>query len=70
MKQFINILASSIIDLASEIGTEAEALADDPGIVGAECVFHLRDAQYALNRARDALRLSITKNLLGEEQRT
>ncbi len=59
MKRTIASVAEHIIDLAGEIGTEAEALADDPGISGAEAVLHLRDAQRALNQARDAVRLAI-----------
>lgn len=59
MKRTITRLASSIIDLTGEIGTEAEALSDDPGIAGAECVIYLRDAQRAMNQARDALRLAV-----------
>jgi hypothetical protein len=59
MKQTITRLAASIIDLAGEIGTEAEAVPDDSGIFGAEAVLHIRDAQQAMNQARDALRLAI-----------
>lgn len=59
MKRTITRLAESIIDLAGEISTEAESAPEDPGISGAECVLHLRDAQRALNAARDSLRLAI-----------
>lgn len=59
MKRTIARLASAIIDLTGELGTEAEGLADDPGIAGAEAVLYLRDAQRNLNQAREALRLAI-----------
>jgi hypothetical protein len=65
MKQTITRLAGHIIDLAGDVGTEAESLADDPGIPGAETVLHLRDAQRAMNQARDALRLAVAN---GEQE--
>jgi hypothetical protein len=61
MKKIITQLAEHVIDLAGEIGTDAEALPDDAGIIGAEAVIHLRDAQQCLHQARDALRLTLTQ---------
>ena len=66
MKTTLTRLASSIIDLAGEIGTEAEALANDPGITGAEAVLHLRDAQRAMNQARDTLRIAVANGINAE----
>ncbi len=43
MKQTVIRLVASIIDLAGDIGTEAEALPQDAGISGAEAIIHLRN---------------------------
>lgn len=59
MKPSIQKLATSIITTTREIGKEAERLPADAGIVGAECVIHLRDAQRCLRAAHDAMRLAI-----------
>ncbi len=61
MKQTISKLAASIIDASDAIGIESERMPDDGGIVGAECVIHLRDAQRCLRAAQDALRLAIAQ---------
>ena len=62
MKQTITSLAGHIIDLASEIGTEAEALTDvDPDIGGAAAVTHLREAQRSLEAAKGAITRSIER---------
>jgi hypothetical protein len=68
MKQAITRVASSIIDLAGEIGTEAEALADDSGIVGMECILYLLGAQRALDQARDVLRFEIAHTMESAER--
>lgn len=57
MTRTIARLASTIIDLASEIGTDAEAL-DGDCIFAAETVICLRDARHLMNQARDAFRLA------------
>ena len=62
MKETITHLAGHIIDLAGEIGTEAEALADvDPDIGGAVAVAHLREAQRSLEAAKGAITRSIER---------
>lgn len=66
MKQTITRLASSIIDLAGEVGTVAEAAAAD-SIFAAETVILLRDCQRLMNQARDALRLAVA-NGSGQER--
>ena len=58
MKRTIAKLAESISDAAAGLGVDAEALADDAGIPGAECIIHLRDCQRCLNAAADALKLA------------
>jgi hypothetical protein len=61
MKTTIKHLAEQIIDLAGELGIDADALDDEGGISGAETVVHLRDAQRSLNMAKDALALAIAR---------
>jgi hypothetical protein len=56
--------AEQIIDLASELGIQADALADvDPDIASAEAASHLRDAQRFLNAAKDALTMAIARQV-------
>ena len=66
MKQTITRLASSIIDLASEVGTVAEATAGD-SVFAAETAILLRDRQRMMNQARDAMRLAVA-NGSGKEK--
>ena len=66
MKQTITRLASSIIDLAGEVGTTAEAAGSD-SIFAAETVILLRDCQRMMNQAREALRLAVANRAEGEK---
>ena len=66
MKQTITRLASTIIDLAGEVGTVAEAAGSD-SIFAAETVILLRDCQRMMNQARDALRLAVANRAKGEK---
>jgi hypothetical protein len=59
VKRTIKRLTQSIVGQAGEIAGDAEGMDNDSGISGAEAVIHLRDAQQALNRALEALRLSV-----------
>lgn len=54
MQGTIAALCSSVIDLAGEIGAEVTAREGD-SIPSAEAVLLMREAQAALNKARDAL---------------
>jgi hypothetical protein len=69
MKAAITGLCESIIDDAGAIGVQAEALTD-ASIPGCEAVLHLRDAQRAINSAKDALRLAIAQRKPGTVQGT
>ena len=61
MKQTIKRLAEQVTRQAADLAKQADALGDDPGISGAESVLHARDAQQAMNRAIDALKLAIAQ---------
>lgn len=61
MKRTLTRLAEHIADAAAEIGVQAQAMPDDCGIAGAECVIHLRDAQRSIQAAADALKLAIAQ---------
>lgn len=54
MKRTIQHLAASITDAAGSVGIESERMSDDGGIVAAEAVIHLRDAQRCLQAAAAA----------------
>jgi hypothetical protein len=62
MKRTIAKLASAIIDLAGDIGTEAQALGDADSIAAARSGVLLLKAQKAMNRARDAIRVAVQEN--------
>ena len=56
MKATIKRLAEHVIDLAGDVGIEAESLDDGDTIAAARCAMLLLRAQKAMNRARDAIR--------------
>ncbi len=55
----IKQLTTAIISAAQELARAAEALPADAGVHGAEVVLLVRDAQAALNQARDRMALVV-----------